>query len=190
MPRAHPAIRDTPLRRSTSAWLMVPIYFTLYLHGGCSAILRPAVVPPRLSHGRELWNVSTIRPSTPFSAAGRNWGCHCEPTGRAYARQMTGSAKQSGFAAAERKLDCFVARAPRNDRRFKHAFAAPRRDARAVARNFRPNRGRGECRMPNAPAASCAKGRKCTRVFTARHRNHPAFPHAMVYGLYAISPAS
>src|SRR6266700_5055546 len=35
----------------------------------------------------------------------------------------------------------------------------PRRDAPEVmAENFRPleNRGRGECRMPSAPAASCA----------------------------------
>src|SRR5260221_10264927 len=38
-----------------------------------------------------------------------------EPTGRANARPMTGSAKQSSFSSAERKLDCFVASAPRND---------------------------------------------------------------------------
>jgi hypothetical protein len=31
-----------------------------------------------------------------------------------------------------------------------------------------PPGGRGECRVPNAPAASCAQnGKKCTRVFTA-----------------------
>jgi hypothetical protein len=38
---------------------------------------------------------------------------HCEPPGRANARPMTGSAKQSSFTEA--KLDCFVASAPRND---------------------------------------------------------------------------
>src|SRR5258707_4010041 len=38
---------------------------------------------------------------------------HCEPTGRANARPMTGSAKQSLGPLAE--LDCVVARAPRND---------------------------------------------------------------------------
>jgi hypothetical protein len=32
---------------------------------------------------------------------------HCEPTGRANARPMTGSAKQSIFAA-QRKMDCFA----------------------------------------------------------------------------------
>jgi len=39
---------------------------------------------------------------------------HCEPTGRANARPMTGSAKQSSLPLKER-MDCFVARAPRND---------------------------------------------------------------------------
>jgi hypothetical protein len=38
---------------------------------------------------------------------------HCEPTGRANARPMTGSAKQSMEPQA--KMDCFVAIAPRND---------------------------------------------------------------------------
>jgi hypothetical protein len=38
---------------------------------------------------------------------------HCEPTGRANARPMTGSAKQSSFVASI--MDCFVAFAPRND---------------------------------------------------------------------------
>ena len=35
-------------------------------------------------------------------------GRHCEPTGRANARPMTGSAKQSSLPHKER-LDCFVA---------------------------------------------------------------------------------
>src|ERR1700690_3292682 len=39
---------------------------------------------------------------------------HCEPTGRANARPMTGSAKQSTPQQKER-TDCFVAIAPRND---------------------------------------------------------------------------
>ena len=39
---------------------------------------------------------------------------HCEPRGRANARPMTGSAKQS-IERQKRKLDCFVANAPRND---------------------------------------------------------------------------
>jgi hypothetical protein len=33
----------------------------------------------------------------------------------------------------------------------------PRKSARVVERTFRPQRGRGECRVSSAPAASCAK---------------------------------
>jgi hypothetical protein len=51
-----------------------------------------------------------------------------------------------------------------------------------------PQRGRGECRAPSAPAGSCAwVVVECTRVVQV-HRNHPAFPHAMVYGYFALSP--
>ena len=51
-----------------------------------------------------------------------------------------------------------------------------------------PKRGRGECRAPSAPAGSCAwVVVECTRVVQV-HRNHPAFPHAMVYGYFALSP--
>jgi hypothetical protein len=39
---------------------------------------------------------------------------HCEPTGRANARPMTGSAKQS-ILSLRGPMDCFVAFAPRND---------------------------------------------------------------------------
>jgi hypothetical protein len=34
---------------------------------------------------------------------------HCEPTGRANARPMTGSAKQSILLATPERMDCFVA---------------------------------------------------------------------------------
>src|SRR6266852_9764373 len=39
---------------------------------------------------------------------------------------------------------------------FRHSFAAPRRDAPELCINLSPFRGRGERRMPVAPAASCA----------------------------------
>jgi hypothetical protein len=39
---------------------------------------------------------------------------HCEPTGRANARPMTGSAKQS-ISPRKERMDCFVAIAPRKD---------------------------------------------------------------------------
>jgi hypothetical protein len=49
-----------------------------------------------------------------------------------------------------------------------------------------PERGRGECRVPVAPAASCALciGKKHTSIRV--HRNHPAFPHAMVLTAYVV----
>jgi hypothetical protein len=66
------------------------------------------------------------------------------------------------------------------------------RCARGFTRNSRPaNRGRGECRMPNAPAASCAKG---SNMHTSIHSEAPENTrHSRTqwfYGLYALSPAS
>src|SRR6266436_6320253 len=52
---------------------------------------------------------------------------------------------------------------------------------------FRPNGGRGECRVPAAPAVSCAL---CIgRTHTSNNEytgNHPAFPHAMVLTAYVV----
>ena len=58
---------------------------------------------------------------------------------------------------------------------------SPSRDAMrpSSARTFHPKRGRGERRVPAAPAAPCAKV-ESTRVVTADTPEHPAFPHAMV----------
>jgi hypothetical protein len=61
---------------------------------------------------------------------------------------------------------------------FEHAFALPRRDAPELCMNQvrQRNRGRRECRAPDAPAASCAKV-ESTRVRNHGHAgNHPAFP--------------
>src|ERR1700730_12493899 len=46
--------------------------------------------------------------------------------------------------------------APRNDDKSRHAFATPRRDAPESLMNLSPYGGRGECRVPSAPAVSCA----------------------------------
>ena len=52
-----------------------------------------------------------------------------------------------------------------------------------------PFRGRRECRVPSAPAASCAHGSgKCTRVFTASSPESPGIPRAMVYGFLRDLP--
>ena len=52
-------------------------------------------------------------------------------------------------------------------------------------------RGRGECRVPVAPAASCAVCWWHTSVVTTVAPEHPAFPHAMVLTAYSVlSPAT
>src|ERR1700737_4759326 len=57
--------------------------------------------------------------------------------------------------------------------------------------NLSPDRGRGECRVPAAPAASRAKCRWHTSVVTTGPPEHPAFPHAMVLTAYfVLSPAT
>src|SRR5882672_3774994 len=114
-------------------------------------------------------------------------------------RPMTGSAKQSIAPAViaseakqsilprKKRMDCFAALAMRQvQTRFRY-LAAP--CARAVDKSL-AQRGRGERRMPVAPAASCALciGRKHTSRRVPR--NHPAFPHAMVLTVsFVLSPA-
>ena len=50
--------------------------------------------------------------------------------------------------------------------------------------------GRGECRVPNAPAASCALGvvEYAHEYSQRRHRKHPAFPTQWFYGLLRALP--
>jgi hypothetical protein len=81
---------------------------------------------------------------------------HCEPTGRANARPMTGSAKQSIEPCKER-MDCFVACALRNDTT-RHAPAISRHDLPESCTNPSPERAQGMPGAPIAPAALCAKG--------------------------------
>src|ERR1700710_429744 len=64
------------------------------------------------------------------------------------------------------------------------------RCARAVPVRCPPeDRGRGECRVPGAPAASCAHG--VVSMHTSIHSevaNNIRHPHAMVYGLWRALP--
>ena len=77
---------------------------------------------------------------------------HCEPTGRANARPMTGSAKQS-ISPHKERMDCFVASLlAMTTHTLPHSRGAKRP---SDAKNFRPLfRGRRECRAPDAPAAA------------------------------------
>src|ERR1700716_2417930 len=68
---------------------------------------------------------------------------------------MTGSAKQS--ITTRRKVGLLRRFAPRNDDpNFKRDFAISRREAPEPLLLSLAQRGRGERRMPAAPAASCA----------------------------------
>jgi hypothetical protein len=52
--------------------------------------------------------------------------------------------------AAQERMDCFVACAPRNDGNHRHSLAIPRRDAPGSCKPFAPSEaeGAGECRVP------------------------------------------
>jgi hypothetical protein len=64
--------------------------------------------------------------------------------------------------------------------------------ARDSVKYFRhsDNRGRGECRVPNAPAALCAHigSEYAHRYSQRRHRKHPAFPTQWFYGFLRALP--
>ena len=73
----------------------------------------------------------------------------------------------------------------------RHGSAFSPRVSREFCQNVSPSsiRGRGECRMPDAPAASCAHG--VTSMHTSIHSESPestGIPRAMVYGLYRALP--
>jgi hypothetical protein len=101
---------------------------------------------------------------------------------------LRAQAKQS-ISRQKRKLDCFVASAPRNDDEIRLRIPAAR-CTRGLPTMFRPfRRGRGECRVPGAPAASCAHG--VVSMHTSIHSevaNNIRHPHAMVLRLMARSP--
>jgi len=73
----------------------------------------------------------------------------------------------------------------------KHTFATPRRDASGSCMKPSAQRGRGERRVPVAPAGSCALGIGKKHTSERVHRNHPAFPHAMVLTVsFVLSPVT
>jgi hypothetical protein len=89
---------------------------------------------------------------------------------------MTGSAKLS--ISPLRKYGLLRRVAPRNDDKSRHTFTTSRRDrARVVHESLaQENRGRGECRVPAAPAASCAKCWWHTSVATTGPPGSPGIP--------------
>jgi len=95
--------------------------------------------------------------------------------------------------AAKRKNGLLRRFAPRNDGEHKIAFS--RRDhARVLARKSLPSkiRGRGECRVPNAPAASCALGSWSmhTSIHSGGTGNIRHSPRNGFNSLYVLSPGT
>src|SRR5712675_1964991 len=73
-----------------------------------------------------------------------------------------------------------------NPRSFQARVYVPRRHAPESCMKLSPHGGRGECRVPAAPAASCALVVvERTRVTTSTPER-PAFPHAMVLTAYVV----
>src|SRR5258706_7436854 len=94
---------------------------------------------------------------------------HCEPTGRANARQMTGSAKQSTTRATV-KMDCFVALLLAMTVKFRHDPAVPRRDAPELSCKIRSPRKQRAQGMPGA---------RCARRWSNGPRDLPSKPRSL-----------
>jgi len=99
---------------------------------------------------------------------------------------MTGSAKQS-IGAAHRKSGLLRRFAPRNDAETYFRILAARKRP-SDAQFFRPLRGRGECRVPSAPAAARVVVVN-TRVSHHGYTGSPGIPaHDGVNGLFRALP--
>ena len=73
----------------------------------------------------------------------------------------------------------------------KHTFASSPREAPEALFSSAAQRGRGERRVPVAPAASRALCIGRTHTSKRVHRNHPTFPHAMVLTVsFVLSPVT
>ena len=81
--------------------------------------------------------------------------------------------------------------------RFRHTSARSRHDAPEFCKSFPPSkrrrrrpskRRRRECRVPEAPVAPCAKGRKHTVVDHRYAGSDPAFPARWCYGFLRALP--
>jgi len=115
----------------------------------------------------------------------------CEPTGRANARPMTGSAKQSisphkeeWIASSLTLLAMTTVAASRSRRAYRASFGP------CVPPS--PIRGRRECRAPDAPDSRVCRGSGCqAHALVRSHRKSPGIPRAMVLtGSFALSPAT
>jgi hypothetical protein len=125
--------------RHTHSWLWVPAR----PRGACHRAALCADPLARLAGTTEIVDSN-------FKQPGRVPNRHCEPTGRANARPMTGSAKQS-IAAPGKKVDCFAdARNDENVSVRPHSRGA--NSARVVRESFASkNEGAGKAGCPLHP---------------------------------------
>jgi hypothetical protein len=105
-----------PLRRKRRVIPAVPVATTLvcflhFAHGAAGAAKHPAFPAPSVISRARTTRARCARRECEVVSSLRASGS--APTGRANARPMTGSEKQSRVFAEI--LDCFVASAPRND---------------------------------------------------------------------------
>jgi hypothetical protein len=115
---------------------------------------------------------------------------HCEePTGRANARPMTGSATRQSISQARAGL--LRRLAPRNDvdRFTTQLRLLAAHCARVLQIHSAPKRrGRREDRVHAAPAVPCTKGDKKTHTSIQVQRRQSGLPCAMVLQLISCSP--
>jgi hypothetical protein len=92
-------------------------------------------------------------------------------------------------ACSKRRMDCFVARAPRNDGKPHFRDLATHR-ARGLPINFRPlkDKGAGNAGRPMRPAVSCARWSKKAHTSIQVTPESPGTPRAMVLRLISCSP--
>ena len=119
---------------------------------------------------------------------------HCEPPGRANARPMTGSAKQSTLSLLG-EMDCFASLAMTVH---EYGSASSPRNAPEPLKILPPGRGRRERRVLAAPAVSCAKLCEETHTSIQVQSEHSGVPAQWLYGLcralpgdeFVLSPSS
>jgi hypothetical protein len=102
---------------------------------------------------------------------------HCEPMGRANARRMTGSAKQS--IGQQVSVDCFVVMLPcANALRLSQAmtcrygFAFSPRDPREFCHHIAPSEKQRAQGMPGAPIAPAASRAIKNKAHERSHHGH------------------
>ena len=115
---------------------------------------------------------------------------HCERKRLVRRSSMSegGSNPALFFAMKGRKLDCFVAGAPRNDVEIQFRIPAARCVRVLLKRLPHETRGRRECRARNAPAASRVIKNKTHEHSHHGHTGITRHPRAMVYGLLRALP--